>query len=61
MVMGLLTTAEGEPLAGHVYEGNPSDPVTMPEPVPALQPRFGMTAVVCMGDRGMVQAKGKPA
>jgi hypothetical protein len=55
----LLTTAEGEPLAVHVYEGNTSDPVTVPEQVHTLQTRFGITEVVFVGDRGMVQAKGK--
>jgi transposase len=59
IVIGLLTTAEGEPLAVHVDEGNTSDPVTVPEPVHTLQTRFGITAVVFVGDRGMVKAKGK--
>jgi transposase len=59
IVIGLLTTAEGEPLAVHVYEGNTSDPVTVPEQVHTLQTRFGITEVVFVGDRGMVKAKGK--
>ena len=59
IVIGLLTTAEGEPLAVHVYEGNTSDPVTVPEQVHTLQTRFGITAVVFVGDRGMVKATGK--
>ena len=59
IVIGLLTTAEGEPLAVHVYEGNTSDPVTMPEHVHTLQTRFGIAEVVFVGDRGMVKAKGK--
>jgi transposase len=59
IVIGLLTTAEGEPLAVHVYEGNTSDPVTVPEQVRTLQSRFGITEVVFVGDRGMVKAKGK--
>jgi transposase len=59
IVIGLLTTAEGEPLAMHVYEGNTSDPVTVPEQVHTLQTRFGITEVVFVGDRGMVKAKGK--
>jgi hypothetical protein len=61
MVMGLLTTAEGEPLAVHVYEGNTADPIPMPEPVHTRQTRFGITALVFIGDRGMVQAKGQRA
>jgi transposase len=61
IVIGLLTTADGEPLAVHVYEGNTSDPVTVPEQVQTLRVRFGITAVVFVGDRGMVKAKGKAA
>ena len=61
IVIGLLTTVEGEPLAVHVYEGNTSDPVTVPEPVHTLRTRFGITELVCVGDRGMVKAKGKRA
>jgi transposase len=59
IVIGLLTTAEGEPLAVHVYEGNTADPVTVPEQVHMLQTRFGITELVFVGDRGMVKAKGK--
>jgi transposase len=61
VVIGLLTTAEGEPLAVHVYEGNTSDPVPVPEQVRTLRSRFGITEVVFVGDRGMVKAKGKGA
>src|SRR6266700_5103723 len=61
IVIGLLTTAEGEPLAVHVYEGNTSDPVTVPEQVQTLRTRFGLTELVFVGDRGMVKAKGQRA
>jgi hypothetical protein len=61
VVMGLLPTAVGEPLAVQVYEGNTADPGTVPEPVHPLQTRFGIIAVVFVGDRGMVKAKGKGA
>jgi transposase len=61
IVIGLLTTTEGEPLAVHVYEGNTADPVTVPEQVHTLQTRFGITELVFVGDRGMVKAKGKCA
>jgi transposase len=59
IVIGLLTTAEGEPLAVHVYEGNTADPVTVPGQVHTLRTRFGITELVFVGDRGMVKAKGK--
>ena len=58
-MIGLLTTAEGEPVAVHVYEGHTADPVTVPEHVHTLRTRVGITALVFVGDRGMVQAKGK--
>src|SRR5262247_639085 len=58
IVIGLLTTAEGEPLAVQVYEGNTADPVTVPEQVHTLRSRFGLTEVVFVGDRGIVKAKG---
>src|SRR5207244_10910511 len=61
IVIGLLTAAEGEPLAVQVYEGNTADPVTGPEQVHTLRTRFGITEVVFVGDRGMVKAKGKRA
>jgi transposase len=61
MVIGLLTTAEGEPLAVHVYEGNTADPVTLPAQVHTLRTRFGITELVFVGDRGMVKATGKHA
>jgi GrpB-like predicted nucleotidyltransferase (UPF0157 family) len=61
IVIGLWTTAAGEPLAVHGYEGTTSEPVTRPEPVHTLRTRFGSTAVVLVGDRGMVQATGKRA
>ncbi len=61
IVIGLLTSAEGEPLAVHVYEGNTSDPVTVPEQVPTLRTRFGVTEAIFVGDRGMIQTKGQAA
>jgi hypothetical protein len=61
IVIGLLTTAEGEPLAVPVYEGNTADPVTVLEQVHTLRSRFGIPELVFIGDRGMVKAKGKHA
>jgi hypothetical protein len=59
IVMGLLTTAAGEPLAVHGYEGNTAAPVTVPEQVQTLRTRVGSTALVFVGDRGMVKANAK--
>jgi len=60
-VIGLLTTAEGEPVAVHVYEGNTADPVPVPAQVQTLRTRCGMTATVFVGDRGMIKTTGQAA
>jgi hypothetical protein len=60
-VMGLLTTAAGEPVAVPVDEGHTADPVTVPEPVHTRRTRLGIPALVCVGDRGMVKATGQHA
>ncbi len=61
IVIGLLTTAEGEPLAVRVFCGNTADPVTVNEQVQTLKSRFGIGEVALVGDRGMVKSKGKKA
>jgi hypothetical protein len=60
-VIGRLTTAAGEPLAVHVYEGHTAAPVTVPAHVHTLQTRLGSTELVCVGDRGLVKANGQHA
>src|SRR5438093_364159 len=59
IVIGLVTTGTGEPLAVQVFDGNTSDPLTVPAQVETLKTRFGITEVVFVGDRGMVKRKGK--
>ena len=59
IVVGLLTDEAGEPCAVRVFEGNPADPSTVSTPIAILKPRFHVAAVVFVGDRGMVKAKGK--
>jgi hypothetical protein len=61
IVMGLLTTAAGEPVAVQVDEGHTADPVTVPEHVHPLRTRCGITELVVVGDRGMVKATGTHA
>jgi len=61
IVIGLMTMADGEPVAVHVFEGNTADPLTVPAQVETLRTRFGITEVVFVGDRGMVKTKGKAA
>lgn len=59
IVIGLLTAADGEPLAVKVFEGNTSDPKTVADQVRTVKDRFGISEVVFVGDRGMVKASGK--
>ena len=61
IVIGLLTGADGEPLAARVFEGNTADPSTVSTQIGLLQEQFGVDEVVFIGDRGMLKAKGKAA
>ena len=61
IVIGLLTAADGEPLAVRVFEGNTADPATVSEQIKILKAQFGIAEVVMVGDRGMIKAKGKAA
>jgi transposase len=54
IVYGILTDAEGRPIAVQVYSGNTSDPTTVPDQVETLTKRFGLSRVVLVGDRGML-------
>src|SRR5437867_11724163 len=59
IVIGLVTTGTGEPLAVQVFDGNTSDPLTVPAQVVTLKTRFGIPEVVFVGDRGTVKHKGQ--
>ena len=54
IVYGLLTDADGRPVAVDVYPGNTADPKTVPDQVHKLRARFGLERVVLVGDRGML-------
>jgi transposase len=54
IVFGLLTDAEGCPVAVEVFEGNTGDPTTLGSQVEKLRGRFGLERVVLVGDRGMI-------
>src|SRR6266403_2560701 len=58
IVIGLLTDAEGEPLAVRVFKGSTSDPATVVEQIKSLQEQFQVQEFVFVGDRGMVKSKG---
>src|SRR6202049_1946856 len=61
IVIGLLTDAEGEPLAVRVFAGNRSDPTTVTEQIKIVKEQFQVEELVFVGDRGMVKSKGKQA
>ena len=54
VVYGVLTDADGRPVAVEVYPGNTGDPSTVPDQVDKLKQRFGLERVVLVGDRGML-------
>jgi transposase len=54
VVFGLMTNAEGCPVAVEVYAGNTSDPKTVSDQVTKLRKRFGLPRVIFVGDRGMI-------
>jgi transposase len=54
IVYGVLTDAEGCPIAVEVYPGNTADPSTVGDQVNKLRDRFGISHVVLVGDRGML-------
>jgi transposase len=54
IVYGLLTDAQGRPVALDVYPGNTGDPATVPDQVEKLRGRFALRRVVLVGDRGLL-------
>src|SRR2546425_466318 len=53
---GLLTDAQGCPVAVEVFEGNIADPKTLAPQIQKLRGRFGLKEIVLVGDRGMITA-----
>lgn len=54
IVIGILATQEGIPVAVEVFEGNTGDPSTVSAQVEKVRERFGLDRVVLVGDRGML-------
>jgi len=54
IVFGLLTNAEGCPVAVEVFEGNTGDPTTVASPITKLRQRFQLKRLILVGDRGML-------
>ncbi len=54
---GLLTNAQGIPVAVLVYEGNTADPTTLLDQVQRVRQDFAIERFVLVGDRGMITQK----
>jgi hypothetical protein len=54
IVFGLLTNAQGCPVAVEVFAGNTGDPTTLAPQVKKMRERFGLERIVLVGDRGMI-------
>jgi transposase len=54
IVFGLMTNAEGCPVAVEVFPGNTGDPKTVTPQVAKLRQRFQLKQVILVGDRGML-------
>ncbi|HEX8214074.1 MAG TPA: IS1634 family transposase, partial [Allosphingosinicella sp.] len=54
LVFGLLTTAEGCPVAVEVFAGNTADPATLASAVSKARERFALKRVVWVADRGLL-------
>jgi transposase len=55
IVIGLLTSSDGTPIAVRVFEGNTVDTKTVAEQVRILAHSFGVEEVTLVGDRGMLK------
>lgn len=57
IVFGVLSSADGCPVAVEVFEGNTGDPKTVAAQVNKLRERFHLKRIVLVGDRGMLTQK----
>lgn len=57
VIVGVVMTREGTPLAHHVFPGNTPDAEAFSEVIEELSTRFGIKRVILVGDRGMFNAK----
>ncbi len=54
VVLGLLCTGDGIPIAHHVFAGNTNDAITLPGVLDDLQARFGVGKICVVADRGLI-------
>ena len=57
IVWGLMTDADGRPIAVEAFPGNTSDVNTLPAQVRKLEDRFALKSFVLVGDRGMISGR----
>ena len=56
VMIGLLCTSDGIPIAHHVFAGNTSDGSTLPSVLDDLKARFSVGKICVVADRGLVSA-----
>lgn len=54
IVLGLLVTGDGIPIAHHVFAGNTADVSTLPGVLDDLRERFGVGRICVVADRGFI-------
>jgi transposase len=54
VMIGLLVTGDGIPIAHRVFDGNTRDSATMPSVLAELQARFGVGRIALVADRGLI-------
>ena len=54
IVIGLLVTSDGIPIAHHVFSGNTADRSTLAQVMTDLQARFGVGRIALVADRGLI-------
>ncbi len=54
IVIGLLVTTDGIPIAHHVFAGNTADVSTLPGVLDDLKARFGVGTITMVADRGLI-------
>ena len=54
IVIGLVCTSDGCPVAVEVFKGNTKDETTLLDKIEEIQNKFGLEKIIFVGDRGMV-------
>jgi hypothetical protein len=53
-VLGFLGDEDGQPVSSAVFPGHTHDPQTLAAQITQVKARFGVHAMTCVGDRGMI-------